>query len=370
MNEYIRTILALNMIPNIGAHRIRVLMNKVTKPEEIFRWSVSDLIHVPGVGRSIAEGIVRFSNWKQVDETLEKARKGQIELVVYQDSRYPDLLKQIYDSPVLLYVLGNTGILNNQCMAVVGTRKPTSYGRQMAEYFTQALVEKGLTVASGLAYGIDTIAHRKCLSCGGKTVAVLGSGIDWIYPESNLPLAKKIIETGGAIISEFPLGAKPDFSHFPVRNRIVSGLSLGTLVVESGIKGGSMITANLALDQNREVFVIPHKNTNQSGAGCNYLIKRGLGKLVQTADDLFVELPVISAKDEEPSKKMLRKSWKDKELNGRCRQICQVLENGPMHIDELCDQLNNKPETILVDLFELEMSDCIEQEAGKIFSLI
>ncbi len=369
MNEYIRTILALNTIPNIGTRRVRSLLNKVNRPGDIFKWKISELIRVPGIGRNIAEGISNFSDWKAVDKTLEKVSKGQISLITFHDTDYPELLKEIYDSPVLLYVLGDAGVLKSQSLAVVGTRKPTSYGRQMAEYFTQTIVEQGLTIVSGLAYGIDTFAHKKCLDSGGKTIAVLGSGVDWIYPETNKTLAQKIINTGGAIISEYPLGAKPDFGHFPVRNRIVSGLSLGTLVVESGLKGGSMITANLALDQNREVFVVPHMNTNRAGAGCNYLIKRGLGKLVQTAEDLFVELPLLESNNGSKTKKPVQNQWKTKDLNDHCRKICQVLEKGPLHIDDLCELLNDKPESIIVDLFELEMAECVEQEAGKVFTL-
>ncbi len=369
MSEYIRTILALNTIPNIGARRIRSLLNKASMPGDIFKLKSSDLTRFPGIGQNIADSISNFSNWKDVDETLEKVDKGQISLVTYQDPDYPELLKEIYDSPVLLYVLGDAAILKSQSLAVVGTRKPTSYGRQMAEYFTQAIVEQGLTIISGLAYGIDTFAHKKCLDSGGKTIAVLGSGVDWIYPEANKSLAQKIIDTGGAIISEYPLGAKPDFGHFPVRNRIVSGISFGTLVVESGLKGGSMITANLALDQNREVFVVPHTNTNRSGSGCNFLIKRGLGKLVQTAEDLFVELPLLKSDTLGKPEKPVQNQWKTQDLNDHCRKICQVLEKGPLHIDDLCKLLNDRPESILVDLFELEMAECVEQEAGKVFAL-
>lgn len=371
MNEYIRTILALNMIPNIGARRIRSLLNKASRPEDIFNWKTPELMKISGVGRNIAEKITDFSNWNTVDETIKKVNKGQINLVTFQDPDYPGLLKEIYDSPVLLYVLGDVKVLKNQSLAVVGTRKPTSYGMQMAEYFTEAIVDKNVTVVSGLAYGIDTVAHKTCLDNGGKTVAVLGSGVDWIYPASNKKLARRIIDSGGAIISEYPLGTKPDFGHFPVRNRIVSGLSFGTLVVESGLKGGSMITAKIALDQNREVFVVPHANTNQAGSGSNYLIKRGLGKLVQTVEDLFIELPFLGNDKvpEEAKTKQVHSKWKTFEMSDSCRKICQVLEKGPLHIDELCEQLNHKPEAVIVDLFELEMNECVKQEAGKVFTL-
>jgi DNA processing protein len=250
---------------------------------------------------------------------------------------------------------------------VVGTRRPTAYGKRITEKFTGDLVQHGLTIISGLAYGVDTIAHSSCVKSGGKTVAVLGSGIDWIYPSSNKGLARDIIESDGLIITEFPPGTKPDASNFPERNRIVSGLSLGVLVIETGIKGGSMITARLALDQNREVFVVPHPLDNENGSGCNALIKKGTGKLVQDIGDLLVEFPALQFEENEPVKS--KPNWKDMELSGQEAAVCRLLEKGELHIDKICEYLGKSSHELMGDLLELEMLDCIEQSAGKYFRI-
>src|SRR5699024_3573583 len=255
--------------------------------------SAEELQQIDGFGPFITNEIVSFDNWDKVDEIWKKTEQCGARLLTIFDADYPELLKQIYDPPALLWVKGDITALSTNSVSIVGTRRATEYGREQAAYFAQKLRHENFTITSGLALGVDSVAHKTTLKEGGITVAVLGSGIDFIYPYKHTGLAKKIIENRGAVITEFPPGAKPDAGNFPERIRIVSGLSLGTLVVESGLKGGSMITAQSALEQNREIFVVPHSLRNTNGIGCNHLIKRGAGKLVQDVDDILEELPVF-----------------------------------------------------------------------------
>lgn len=369
MNEKIRTVVALSCIKNIGARRIQRFLKKVENPFDIFRMSKDELTAFPGIGPKAARSIAGFDNWDKVDEILKKAEQTGSDLLTPDMDQYPFRLNEIYDPPPLIWLKGDRHILNRNAIAVVGTRHPTPYGRKAARQFTRDLVENGLTVISGLAYGIDTIAHQTTLDTGGLTVAVLGSGIDNIYPGSNRKLAESIIENGGAVLSEFPPGTNPDAGNFPVRNRIVSGMSMGVLVVESGIEGGSMITARLALDQNREVFVIPHAFDTSSGAGCNYLIKNGLGKLVQDITDALSEIPqfkVIRQTGVEASDVAV---WQSIELDEESIEICRMLADGPLHIDVLCEKANLPPDNMLQRLFELELMDCVDQKPGKMFAL-
>jgi DNA processing protein len=266
---------------------------------------------------------------------------------------------------------GDPKALSKPGIAVVGTRNTSAYGRNMAKKLTGELADQGMCIFSGLAYGIDSIAHKTALEHRASTVAVLGSGIDNLYPKKNTALANDIVKSGGAVITEYPLGTNPDAVNFPVRNRIVSGMSLGVLVVESGIKGGSMITADLGLDQNREVFAVPHSLGNPSGTGCNYLIKRGAAKLIQTVDDMLEELPVEYSGNEESGieNEPPKLNWRDQDLDKPSARICEVLEKQAYQIDDLSEELGINTSQLLVTLLQLEMEGLVQQKAGKIFEL-
>jgi DNA processing protein len=364
----LRELVALSLIPQLGAHRIRKLLDTAGHPQEVFRMTRSELEAIGGIGPVIANQIVAFNDWKRVDLVLEKALKIDAQLITCEHSAYPQLLKEIYDPPVMLWLQGDPEVLATDGIAVVGTRRASRYGLKMAEQFTRGLVENGLTIVSGLALGVDAAAHNTTLEAGGRTIAVLGSGIDNIYPSNHLRLAKEIADTGGAVISEFPPGTKPDAGNFPVRNRVVSGLSLGTLVVESGIKGGSMITARSALDQNREVFVVPHALGNGNGEGCNTIIRRGWGKLVQSIEDILCEIP---SNGSVTGKKQLASDvrWKDLELDEDARAICELLEGNSLHIDQISERLKKPSHQVSSKLLELELKNCVQQKAGKNFEL-
>lgn len=371
----VRNVLALSMTPSLGNKRALKLIQELGNPEEIFKQSKSKLKSIEGIGEASSMSILTFKDWERVDEILKITNKTGARLVSILDDDYPALLKQIYDPPLLLWVKGNVEALNTPGIAVIGTRNPSAYGKKQAEVFTKELGERNLCIFSGLAYGIDTIAHKSALEVNAKTVAVLGSGIDNLYPKSNADIANKIVKSGGAVITEYPPGTNPDAGNFPVRNRIVSGLSLGVLVIESGVQGGSMITAELGLDQNREIFAIPHTLNNLSGTGCNYLIKKGVAKLVQTVDDILVELPLVldsksdSTKTSTSSLIPKKKTWKELELDELSKKVCELLEHDSVQIDDLAEKLNVQTSLLLVTLLNLEMEDIISQKAGKIFEL-
>lgn len=372
----VREFVALHLIENLGAKRIRRLIQSVEHPQLIFRLDRYELESIRGIGPKTADDVITFNEWDEVDRILKKTENIGAEIMTYWDDDYPNLLREIYDPPLMLWIKGNRAMLDTDAVAIVGTRKAGKYALNMADKFARGLVEHRLTIVSGLAYGVDGAAHKATVEAGGKTVAVLGSGIDWIYPSDHKDLASKIVETGGAVISEFPLGTAPEMGNFPVRNRIVSGMSLGALVVASGIDGGSMITAKSALDQNREVFVIPHPVGHPNAIGCNSLIKRGMGKLVQNVDDILSEIKVhITLQDgetdsEEKSNPPRERNWQSKDLDELSTKICEMLRGNAMHIDNLAEQMEMETYQLMPKLLELEMEDCIRQTAGKNFELV
>lgn len=370
----VREFVALHLIDSLGAQRIRMLLQGVDHPQLIFRLKRHELESIRGIGEKTADQILTFNEWDEVDHVMEKTELTGAEIMTYWDDDYPKLLREIYDPPILLWIKGDRSVLGMDSLSIVGTRKAGDYGRSVADKFARQLVEQGLAIVSGLAYGIDGVAHRATVEAGGKTVAVLGSGIDWIYPSDHKGLASKIVETGGAVISEFPLGEAPEMGNFPVRNRIVSGLSLGTLVVESGIDGGSMITAKSALDQNREVFVIPHALGHPNSVGCNSLIKRGMGKLVQNVEDIMNEISIHFTKEDEEEETEpapeRQKSWKSQELDELSAEICETLEDSPLHIDYLAEELQMETHQLMPKLLELEMNGLVKQTAGKNFEVV
>lgn len=367
-----RALIALQRIPDLGPLRIKKLLGatKSGDASDIFKLTQRELHSIDGIGTQIAKAILTFMEWDMADKILEKTSRIGAALVALNDPDYPELLRHIYDPPPLLWVRGNTNTLHHPGIAVIGTRNPGRYGLQQAERWSQMICESGLCVNSGLAYGIDSAAHSAAVKAGGKTIAVLGSGIDVIYPAKNRSLVESIIENGGAIISEYIPGTKPEAAHFPERNRIVSGMSHGVLVVESGIKGGSMITARCALDQNREVFVIPHQTDNASGEGGNYLIKTGQGKLVQTMQDISDEISVETELVEKEKRSVTSQPvWQQLKLNSEAQKICKILADGELHIDTISDLTGSQTHKLMGRLLELEMEGAIRQRAGRYFGL-
>ena len=282
----------LSLIPNLGSIKKQRLLQSFKTPEKIFLASKQELLKVEGIGDKIANEILDNNIRKSVKNHITYMEKNNIQFITIQDDEYPQILKEIYDYPISLYVKGNAKILNSKSIAIVGCRDATIYGQNSAKYFGYNLAKEGICVVSGLAKGIDSYAHIGALGASGKsdsngkTIAVLGNGLDMIYPQENIELANMIIEKGGAIISEYPLGTKPDKMNFSARNRIVSGMSKGVLVVEAKEKSGTLITVDFALEQGRDVFVVPGNINSVHSVGTNRLIKEG-ARLVNCYQDLI-----------------------------------------------------------------------------------
>jgi len=299
----------------------------------------------------------------RAEAELEKLAKKEYTLLPFEDTRYPRLLREIVEPPPVLYCLGQPDILNWAAVAVVGARKTSGYGKIMADRLAEDLAACGLVVVSGLARGVDTMAHRGALR-GGRTVAVLGSGLDNIYPRENRMLAEKIAEKG-AVVSEFPLDARPLGFHFPLRNRIISGLSLACLVIEASRKSGALITARLAADQGREVLAVPGPVNSELSQGANWLIKQG-AKLVESAEDVLMELP--SPWKEAALSRLSARNRSVPELQGREKEVYQALPGTSLiHIDDLSDKIQISVAELLTVLLALEMKDLVVQESGKFF---
>ena len=276
----------LSLIPNLGSIKKQRLLELYKNPEKIYRLTFEQLIEVKGIGEKLAESILDEKIKKEVSKHLEYMMKNEIDIVSIFDEEYPEILKEIYDPPISLYCRGNKDILKEKAIGIVGCREASDYGKKAAKYFSYQLAKANIVTVSGLAKGVDSYAHVGTICGNGKTIAVIGNGLDRIYPEENTELAKEIIETGGVIISEYPLGTKPDKMNFPARNRIISGLSKGILVVEAKEKSGTLITVDFALEQGREVFVVPGNINSVNSVGTNDLIKQG-ARIVTHYTDLL-----------------------------------------------------------------------------------
>ena len=360
--QNVRDLLRLSSVHRIGPTKIRALLSHFESPAEVLDAPARELIRVPGIDKKLASNIAHCENDEEfADEQLKRLNRIGARIVTIWDKDYPELLKRIYDPPALIYVLGKFIPNDRQAIAIVGTRQPTLYGQQVAESFSQALCRLGISIVSGLARGVDTVAHSSTLKAGGRTIAVIGSGLDIPYPPENKKLMDQIAEAG-VVVSEFPMGAKPDATNFPRRNRIISGLSLGTLIVESAEDGGAMITASTALDQNREVFAIPGGINEKRSNGPNRLIQEGRAKLVQNVEDILSELNLklekgSTGKDEPPPI----------QLTIFEQTIYDLLGNDPMHIDDIAESSDNSTSDVLVTLLSLEFKGLIKQLPGKMF---
>ncbi len=375
--------LALRLIPGLGTRKAGKLIDRYRTPQAVFRASRSEL-ESHGVGGAVAQTIVSGCSFEDAAEQQQRMKDAGAVTVPIADPRYPALLRDIFDPPVLLFARGRVELMSTVCLAVVGTRRPTTYGVAAAERLSGNLSRAGLTIASGMARGIDAAAHRSALGAGGSTVAVLGCGVDVVYPSENRRLAAEIAEKG-LIVSEFPMGATAFPQNFPIRNRVISGLSVGVLVVEGAQYSGSAITAKLALDQGREVFAVPGNITSKESWGPNLLIKQG-AKLVQEWNDVIADLPeqVRARLISEGRERLLAGFGEAKTAQGP--EGAERLPSGPngeigrrvlerlkvdaaIALDELVDGLEEytTPSEVIAALFELEMLGLAKQLPGKNF---
>jgi len=371
-----REMLALACTPQLGPTRVRRLFERIPRLEDIFRASLTEL-EATGLPAASAQSIALGNSLRLADEELKKLAKSPgVSLVAMGSEFYPEHLAEIYDPPLVLYVRGDARILCEVGIAVIGTRHPTPYGLGMAERLSRDLANCGLVIISGMARGIDSIAHKGAVEARGRTIAVFGTGVDVIYPRENRKLSEQILEFGGALVSEFPLATSPNPHNFPLRNRIISGLSRGVLVVEAGEYSGTRITSRCALEQCREVFAVPGNVTNKLAWTPNTLIKQG-AKLVATWEDVFEELPseirlqLHDRQAELPAPQaasLFDPPPSSNELPEEQRKVFSAVRTDEsIHIDELIEKFESdltSPE-IFSALFELEMSNKIRQLPGK-----
>ncbi|OGL47824.1 MAG: DNA protecting protein DprA [Candidatus Schekmanbacteria bacterium RBG_16_38_10] len=357
--------IALNLVRGIGKILFTRLLQHFGSASNVLKASCQELIKIRGIGDKIAEEIISLKDGKLIEEELRLIKENNVEVLTLDSPEYPVALKTIYNPPPVLYVKGSIKDFENG-IAIVGSRNPTFYGKAITEKLTVELVAKGFAIVSGMARGIDTVAHSSAIEKGGKTIAVLGSGLNMIYPQENSRLAENISKSG-AVISEFPMKMPPHRENFPVRNRIISGLSIGTLVIEASEKSGALITAKQALEQGREVFAIPGNVNSRNSKGTNALIKEG-AKLVEDVEDIISELNLPQKSKTKQSEEVSRKLQVN--LSEEEMIIYTVINENPIHIDVITKESNLPVNRVSAILLALEMNGVIRQEAGKMFSKI
>ncbi len=374
--------LALLMTPGLGTRRATLLLERWQTPQAIFRASASEL-EASGLSGAVARSVSSGCSFEDAAAQQQQLRQAGAQLIPLADARYPDPLRRIYDPPPVLFARGRVELLSSLGIGVVGTRHPTPYGVAAAERLSGDLARAGLTIVSGMARGIDTVAHRSALAAGGSTIAVLGCGVDIVYPSENRKLAAEIA-LKGLILSEFPMGSIAFPQNFPIRNRIISGLSCGILVIEGAQYSGSAITARLAMDQGREVFAVPGNITSKMSWGPNLLIKQG-AKLVQDWNDVVVDLPQPAQRrliDEgrqrimnhglteasETSPHSLASQLSEPHQQVARRVAAKLKLDAATQLDVLVEEVEDaSPSEIIAALFELEILGVVKQLPGRNF---
>ena len=359
INKETRYWVGFSLIPGIGPVRFSQLEKYFGSLENAWTAGAGELT-ASGVGSATVAAITSSRPKISLDAEMEKCERYGISVLTVHDEGYPARLKEIHDPPAVLYVRGEILPQDEWCLAVVGTRRATAYGRQVTEELVADIARNRITVVSGMARGIDSIAHRSALEAGGRTFAVFGCGLDIVYPAENAELARRIIGQG-ALISEYPLGTKPRAEHFPRRNRIISGLSLGVLISEAGDDSGALITVRTALEQNREVFSVPGSILSPSSRGTNGLIKDG-AKLVQSVTDILEELNLTAVAHQIEFKEVIPAS--DTET-----LILSKLSTEPVHADEICQMTALPMATVSSTLAMMELKGMVKQMGGMNYVL-
>jgi DNA processing protein len=373
--------IALKRVDGLGNLGIKALLDVFATPRRVFEAPRHMLSAVPGIGPKISQGIKSFGDWDFIEKEIDMAARQGVTIVTCHDPLFPPSLRYIYDYPAFLYVKG-TLMPDDIHLAVVGSRRASTYGKFTTDKLSRELSLKGITIVSGMARGIDASAHQGALSVRGRTIAVLGSGIDIIYPPENKKLYEAIPESG-ALVSEYPMGTPPNGPNFPARNRIISGISLGVLVVEASDKSGSLITARIALEQGREVFAIPGSIDSAGSRGTHKLIKDG-ATLAEGIDDILpVILPQVSAPQAITPPPMMQgrldltlsvpepqgheNHRSEINLNTKESTIFNSISDNPVHIDAIIQSSGLKPPEVLNTLLTLELQGLIRQTAGKMY---
>ncbi len=369
--------LALRRVRGVGPRTCRLLLENFGAPERIFHLG-EDEIASAGVPRQVARNILEFSDFDPLGRELCELPRIGARLLKWTDDDYPPHLRHIADPPPYLFVRGDAPLSEPKCIAVVGARAASEAGRRMAQRLGLELAAKGFVVVSGLARGIDAEAHQGALDAGGRTIAVMGCGVDVIYPAEHRKLAEAILANGGALLSELPIGTQPLAENFPTRNRILSGICLGVVVVEAAEKSGSLITARMALEQDRQVFAVPGSPVGGKTRGSNRLLKEG-AKLVECVEDVIEEIaPQLGIKLGPPPGST--KATKEKaatsaanaipDVSNEAKTVLNNLTGGEkLHIDAIIENSGLNPQTVLRILLDLELRGLVAQYPGKLFSL-
>ncbi len=354
--------IAMRLVPGLGTVTCKNLLEQFGSADRIFAASGKALAEIEGVGPQTARAITEFRHSDAIDREIERIEAAGMTVVTYASPLYPQSLKRIYDPPLFLYCKGSLSPADAGSLAVVGSRSASEYGRRVAGDMCREIALAGFTVVSGMARGIDSIAHGAALAAKGRTIAVLGCGVDIVYPPENKKLYERIAESG-AVLSEYSMGVEPSAHNFPARNRIISGLAHGVLVVEAGMKSGSLITARTALEQGREVFAVPGSIYSFKTKGAHSLIKSG-AKLVEGARDIFEELrlDVIPRKGPGPEPDKLS------ELEPEQQRLYGLLQESPVHIDDLILKSKLPSGKLSSLLLDLELSGFVQQLPGKRFA--
>ncbi|MTI82277.1 MAG: DNA-protecting protein DprA [Firmicutes bacterium] len=351
------------LMPGVGK-RVWEIINYFNSPKAAWQAKERELLEVPGMTRVMAEGLISRKSKISFNKELERLQQHQVEFITYNDKSYPEMLKEIFDPPPVLFVRGSLDKLGYNA-ALVGSRKATAYGRTVAQRFSGELAEHNVAVISGMARGIDSAAHRGALKDDGYTVAVLGCGLDVVYPPENRKLMDEIIEKG-AIITEFPLGSQPEPWHFPSRNRLISGISQVVVVVEGAQKSGAQITADLALEQGREVMAVPGSIYSKMSIGPLKLLKQGARPATSTAD-ILEELGLES---ENLFKENADNSQPKYKLSKTEKLVYDVLKADPLHVEDMIQRLESPSQEIMAALMFLEVKGLIKKMPGKMYAAV
>jgi DNA processing protein len=362
MNSELNYKIALSFLHGIGPRKALKLISKTGSAEAIFRENIRSLHKLTGIRKTVLTDLRRAEALVKAEKQIELAEKNGWSIHFFMDSNYPRRLKHVEDAPIVLYSVGNYAINPRRSIAVVGTRNASEYGKRICEELIESLFQMGVQVVSGMAYGIDICAHRACLTSGIQTIGVLGHGLDRIYPQIHRKTAQSMLENGG-LLTEFIPGTNPDRENFPMRNRIVAGISDATIVIESQRRGGSLITAELANDYNKDVFAYPGNVGVKNAEGCHYLIANDKAHLITCGQDLLLKMgwDTISSKQ----------TRLPVELSDSEKTICQFLEgNCSKHIDEIAMETDRQISLLHGDLLQLELKGIIRLSSGNHYQLI
>ena len=358
--------IALTKIPTVGPKIAKTLVSYCKGVQPIFESNKKSLLTIPGIGQKTADAILDKKYFDEVALELEYIDKNKIDVLFYLEDQYPSRLKNIEDSPVVLYKKGDFDVSATKMVSIIGTRNPTPYGVHQTNKLVEVLADQKITVVSGMAYGVDITAHKACLQYGTPTIGILGHGLDTMYPSDHRKVALEMTKDGG-LLTEFPIKSRADREHFPMRNRIIAAISDATIVVETKEKGGSMITAQMAFDYHKDVMAIPGRITDEYSKGCNFLIKNNMAHLIEKPEDILTIMSWQKSQMSAPK----GQTFLFADFNEMERKLIDaIIANPEADIDQLLFILQMKQSELAPVLLELELKNIIQTLPGKKFMIL